>query len=36
MDLLLASVAIDNDLTLVTGNRKHLDRIPDLKLEVWD
>lgn len=36
IDLLLASVAIDNDLTLVTGNRKHFDRIPDLKLEVWD
>lgn len=36
MDLLLASIAIDNDLTLITGNRKHFDRIPDLKLEVWD
>ena len=36
MDLLLASIALDNNLTLVTGNRKHFDRIPDLKLEVWD
>lgn len=36
MDLLLASIAIDNSLTLVTHNRRHLDRIPGLKLEVWD
>ena len=35
-DLLIASIAIDNDLTLVTRNPRHFDRIPDLKVEVWD
>lgn len=36
MDLLIASVAIDNDLTLVTHNAKHFSRIPGLKVEVWE
>ena len=36
MDLLIASTAIDNDLTLVTSNAKHFSRIPGLKLEVWE
>ena len=36
MDLLVASMAIDNDLTLVTRNAKHFSRIPGLKLEVWE
>ena len=36
MDLLLASIALDNNLILITGNRKHFDRIPGLMLEVWD
>ncbi len=36
MDLLIASIAIDNDLTLVTGNAGHYERIPGLKLLVWD
>ncbi|MBO4475691.1 MAG: type II toxin-antitoxin system VapC family toxin [Bacteroidales bacterium] len=36
MDLLIASIAIDNKLTLVTGNRRHYERIPGLKLLVWE
>lgn len=35
MDMLIASIAIDNDLTLATRNSKHFDRIPGLKIEVW-
>ena len=36
MDLLIASIALDNDLTLVTRNARHFARIPDLKLEIWE
>jgi len=36
MDMLIASIAIDNDLTLATRNGKHFDRIPSLKIEVWE
>ncbi|MBR4808756.1 MAG: type II toxin-antitoxin system VapC family toxin [Bacteroidales bacterium] len=36
MDMLIASIAIDNNLTLVTGNTRHFSRIPGLKLEVWE
>jgi tRNA(fMet)-specific endonuclease VapC len=32
MDLLIASTAIENELTLVTRNRRHFDRVPDLEL----
>ena len=35
-DLLIASIAIDNDITLVTRNARHFERIPGLKLEVWE
>ena len=33
MDLLIAATAIYNDLTLVTNNVKHFEKIPYLKLE---
>ena len=36
MDMLIASIAIDNDLTLATRSSKHFDRIPGLKIEVWE
>ena len=35
MDLLIAATAIYNDLTLVTNNVKHFEKIPYLKLETW-
>lgn len=35
LDLMIASVTIANDLTLVTHNTKHFSRIKDLKLEDW-
>ena len=35
IDLLIAGVAIDNDLTLVTNNESHFNRIPGLKIENW-
>lgn len=31
-DLLIAVTALEHDLTLVTANRRHFSRIPDLKL----
>lgn len=31
-DLLIAATALENDLTLVTANKKHFTRIPGLKL----
>jgi tRNA(fMet)-specific endonuclease VapC len=31
-DLLIAATAIDHDLVLVTGNARHFERIPGLKL----
>ena len=34
-DLLLASIALANDCTLVTNNTSHFKRIPDLRLENW-
>jgi tRNA(fMet)-specific endonuclease VapC len=33
IDLLIAGVAIENDLMLVTNNEKHFGRIPNLKIE---
>ena len=36
MDLLIASIALDNNLILVTSNLKHFSRIPGLKIEVWE
>lgn len=34
-DLLIAATAIDNNLTLVTENTKHMGRIKGLSLENW-
>lgn len=33
MDLLIAATAVRHDLTLLTNNRRHFDRIPDLAVE---
>lgn len=35
MDMLIAAVAIANELTLVTNNLKEFSRITDLKVENW-
>ena len=35
LDLLIASVAMAHDLTLVTNNTAHFARVPDLRLEDW-
>lgn len=35
MDLLIGATAIHNNLTLVTGNVKHFERMPDLRIENW-
>jgi tRNA(fMet)-specific endonuclease VapC len=35
MDLLIAGIAIVNNMTLVTHNMKHFSRIPGLKLQDW-
>jgi tRNA(fMet)-specific endonuclease VapC len=34
-DLMIASIALSNDLTLVTHNTREFSRIPGLKLEDW-
>ena len=34
-DLRIASIALDRDLTLVTANVRHFDRVPDLTVENW-
>lgn len=34
-DLRIASIALSRDLTLVTGNVRHFERIPDLRIENW-
>ena len=34
-DLMIASIALRHDLTLVTGNTRHFSRLPGLKLENW-
>lgn len=33
MDLMIASIAIENDCTLISNNLKHFDRVKDLELE---
>jgi len=35
VDLMIASIAISNGLTLVTRNKKHFENIPGLKKVVW-
>lgn len=35
IDLLIAGVALENDMVLVTNNLKHFSRIPNLKTENW-
>ncbi|HZX12727.1 MAG TPA: type II toxin-antitoxin system VapC family toxin [Candidatus Nanoarchaeia archaeon] len=34
-DLIIASVAINNNQILITRNKKDFESIPDLKLEIW-
>ncbi len=34
-DLIIASIAIANDLVLVTNNTRHFQRIPTLKIDNW-
>ena len=35
LDLMIASIAIHHNKTLVTNNFKHFDRLKQLKLENW-
>jgi len=35
IDLLIAGVAIENEMTLITNNENHFSRIPGLKIENW-
>ena len=35
IDLLIAGVAIENDMILVTNNENHFARIPGLKIQNW-
>jgi predicted nucleic acid-binding protein len=34
-DLLIAAIALTHDATLVTRNRRHFERISELRLETW-
>jgi tRNA(fMet)-specific endonuclease VapC len=34
-DLRIASIALARDMTLVTGNTRHFDRVPGLRVENW-
>lgn len=34
-DLRIAAIALTHDLTLVTGNTRHFDRVPGLRVEDW-
>jgi tRNA(fMet)-specific endonuclease VapC len=34
-DLVIASIALRHDLTLVTGNTRHFSRVPGLRVENW-
>ena len=36
IDLLIAGIAISNDLILVTNNEKHFGRIEELEIENWN
>ncbi|MDF1549815.1 MAG: type II toxin-antitoxin system VapC family toxin [Bacteroidales bacterium] len=35
IDLLIAGIAIENEMIMVTNNENHLRRIPGLKIENW-
>ncbi len=35
IDLLIAGIALENQLVLVTNNRKHFERIPQLEIMDW-
>ena len=35
IDLLIAGVAIENEMTLVTNNDSHFSRIPGLRINNW-
>ena len=35
IDLLIAGIAIENDMTLITNNENHFGRIPGLRIENW-
>lgn len=34
-DLRIAAIALTHDLTLVTGNVRHFERVPELRVENW-
>lgn len=34
-DLLIASIALSNKQVLVTRNKKHFERVPELEVEGW-
>jgi tRNA(fMet)-specific endonuclease VapC len=34
-DLIIAATAISHEMAVLTGNRRHFERIESLKLEVW-
>ena len=34
-DLRIASIALDRDLTVVTGNVRHFKKVPGLAVENW-
>ena len=34
-DVIIASIALSNGLTVVSGNTKHFSRVPDLRTENW-
>ena len=34
-DIFIGAMALENNAILVTNNERHLERINDLKLEVW-
>jgi tRNA(fMet)-specific endonuclease VapC len=35
LELFIASIALANKQTLVTKNKKHFERIPELQVESW-
>jgi tRNA(fMet)-specific endonuclease VapC len=35
IDLLIAGIAMHHELTVVTNNTAHFDRLPDLRLKHW-